>query len=73
MKIISTTDTGKTGNKCYINGNISLVEQFGVYSIIICQNVTGDAEWKDVQLHYTTEDYNDAVKQFNHYVEIFSD
>lgn len=56
MRVISTTDTSRDGNDCYIYRSVSLVEQFGIYSVIGIQKITGWAEREDVSvLGYFTD------------------
>lgn len=73
MNIISTTDTSCYGNDCYINETVSLVEQFGVYAIIVCQKITGWSEKEDIFVKQVTTDYNIAVKMYNDYGGILKD
>ena len=44
MKVLFTTDLSDYGNDCYINSSVSLVECFGMYTVIIAENVTGWAQ-----------------------------
>ena len=37
MKIISTTDLSREGNDCYIYESVSLVEAFGMYTVIVAK------------------------------------
>jgi hypothetical protein len=48
MKIISTTDLSREGNDCYIYESVSLVEAFGMYTVITCQKVVGWREHRDI-------------------------
>jgi hypothetical protein len=48
MKIISTTDLSREGNDCYIYESVSLVAEFGLYSVITCTKVVGWCEFQDV-------------------------
>lgn len=73
MKIISTTDTTKYGNDCYINETVNLVEQFGVYAIIICRKITGWVKREDIFVKQTTTDYDTAVKMYKDYEGILED
>ena len=73
MKIISTTDTSKYGNDCYINETVSLVEQFGVYAVIVCQKITGWAEREDIFVKQVTTDYDTAVAMYKDYEGILED
>lgn len=41
MKVISTTDLSREGNDCYIYQSISLVEAFGMYTVIIAEKIDG--------------------------------
>ena len=47
MKIISTTDLSRGGNDCYIHESVSLIEAFGMYTVITCQRTTGWQDFKD--------------------------
>lgn len=67
MKIISTTDISKRGNNCYINETVSLVEQFGIYAIIVCQKITGCVDQEDIFTKQVTTDYDTAVKMYKDY------
>lgn len=71
MNIIATTDTSKYGNDCYIYETVSLVEQFGMYAIIICQKITGWAEREDIFVKQFTTDYDTAVKMYKDYTELW--
>ena len=71
MKIIATTDTSKYGNDCYINETVTLVEQFGVYAIVICQKITGWYEKEDIFVKQTTTDYDTAIKMYKDYAELW--
>ena len=41
MNIISTTDLSTDGNDCYIYKSVSLVEAFGMYTIITAEKTVG--------------------------------
>lgn len=73
MNIISTTDTSKHGNDCYIYETVSLVEQFGMYAIIICQKIVGWAEREDIFVKQFTTDYGTAVGMYKDYEGILED
>ena len=67
MKILYSTDTSQYGNDCYINETTNLVEQFGVYAIIICQKITGWHEKEDIFVKQVTTDYDTAVAMYKDY------
>jgi hypothetical protein len=67
MKILSTTDTSRFGNDCYIYETVNLVGQFGTYAIIMCQKISGWAEREDIFVVQTTTDYNTAVAMYKDY------
>ena len=48
MKIISTTDLSREGNDCYIYESVSLVEAFGMYTVIIAVKTVGWHDRKDI-------------------------
>lgn len=60
MRVISTTDISRPGNDCYIYESVSLVEQFGIYSVINILKVTGWAEREETLVLCTTEDVDEA-------------
>lgn len=64
MQIISTTDTSREGNDCYIYESVTLVEQFGIYSVISIQKVTGWAEREEVCVLCATTDRKKAKKVY---------
>jgi hypothetical protein len=70
MKVISTKDTSRYGNDCYIYETVSMVEQFGMYAIIICQKITGWAEREDIFVAQTATDYDTALKMFYDYCNV---
>lgn len=64
MRIISTTDLSREGNDCYINESVTLVEQFGIYAVILCRKVSGWCDETVVSTQYTTTSYKAAVKYY---------
>lgn len=64
MRIISTTDLSREGNDCYINESVTLVEQFGLYAVIICRKVTGWAEEETIYAQYITTSHSAAIKAY---------
>ena len=50
MKILSTTDLSEYGNDCFIHKSVSLIEAFGMYTVITAEKVTG---WFDRKQIYT--------------------
>lgn len=53
MKVISTTDLSQAGNDCYIYKSVSLVEAFGMYTIITAEKTVG---WFDRNEIYARSD-----------------
>jgi hypothetical protein len=64
MRVISTTDISREGNDCYIYESVTLVEQFGIYSVISIQKVTGWAEREEVCVLCTTASGKAAKKVY---------
>ena len=64
MRIISTTDISREGNDCYIYESVSLVEQFGIYSVINILRVTGWAEREETIVLCATRDMDEAKKVY---------
>ena len=59
MRIIASTDISREGNDCFINESISILEEFGIYSVIVCLKVTG---WAASETMYTAETSSDYEK-----------
>lgn len=69
MNIITTKDTSRPGNDCWIYESVSLVEQFNVYAIIVCQSIIGWSPQKNIFVAQTTTDLSIAAKMFNDYTQ----
>lgn len=41
MKVLFTTDISSYGNDCYIDESVSLVECFGMYTVVVAEKVSG--------------------------------
>lgn len=65
MKIIETTDVSREGNDCYIKESVTLVEDFGVYSIITCRKYIGYPYVADMYNSKPTTDFDLAKKMYN--------
>lgn len=52
MRIIYTTDLSRPGNDCYIYESVSLVEAFGMYTVITAKKITGWAEREEITVHH---------------------
>jgi hypothetical protein len=70
VKILKSKDLSRPGNDCYIYEKISLVEEFDMYAVIVCEKVTGWAECKEVRVDHISTDYQSALKYFNEFVAI---
>ena len=44
MKVLYTTDLSREGTDCYIYESVSLIEVFGMYTVVTAQKVNGWAE-----------------------------
>jgi hypothetical protein len=48
MRVISTTDLSREGNDCYIYESVSLIESFGMYTVIMAVKTVGWIDRKDI-------------------------
>ena len=68
MKIISTTDLSHEGNDCYVYESVSLIEEFGMYTVITCKKIVGWSERKDIYCQSNpTTDIDDAKHRYWEY------
>jgi hypothetical protein len=73
MRVISTTDLSHYGNDCYINRSVTLMEQFGLYTVVVCQKITGWFKDDYVGADYISTNYDDAIKAYKDYGGIIND
>ena len=64
MRVISTTDLSREGNDCYINEEVSLVEQFDLYSVISFYKVYGWSEHEEVCILKYTTNFEEAKNAY---------
>ena len=74
MEVIHTTDLSRAGNDCYIYESVSLVEVFGMYTVIEATKVSG---WFENEVITTGSkivyDFDDAKKMYKEYGGILED
>ena len=64
MKVISTTDLSREGNDCYIYESVSLVEVFGMYTVIVSKKISGWWDTKEIYCKDTTSDLDIAKQMY---------
>lgn len=64
MKVISTTDLSGKGNDCYIYKSVSLVEAFGMYTIIVADKTNGWCTTRKIYCQDTTSDLDMAKHMY---------
>ena len=67
MRVVESTDISREGNDCFINESISILEEFGIYVVIVCVKVTG---WADNEVTYIAETSSDYEKIKAKYKEL---
>jgi hypothetical protein len=67
MRIVERTDISRPGNDCFINESVSIIEEFGIYSILISQKVVG---WFDREVMYIADTSSDYEKIEAKYKEL---
>ena len=70
MNVLKSKDLSRPGNDCYIYEKISLVEEFDMYAVIVCEKVSSWAERNEVRVDHVSTDYPSALKYFNAFVAI---
>ena len=71
MHVLSTTVTSRPGNDVYIEESYSLVEQFGLYSVIQFYKVRGWSEREEVNVLIATTDKAAAAKEYKKYCKFY--
>lgn len=67
IQVISTRDISRPGNDVYIYEGVSLVEQFGVYAVIVVRKITGWTNSQSVFTLFSGYNYEEACEKFNKY------
>lgn len=65
MKIIETTNLSREGNDHYIYESVTLIEEFGMYSVITCRKDVGWSGYHSVNASKPTTDFNLAKRIYN--------
>lgn len=71
MKVISTTALSRPGNDVYIEEEVLLVEQFGIYAVLRFYKVSGWASQEEVDVLITTSDKAEAGKKYKEYCKFY--
>lgn len=66
MRVVATTDRTIETRDCKVFNNISIIEAFGIYAVIVTEKVTGAVELERVTV---LEKNTDIAKAFNCYNE----
>lgn len=65
MKIIETVDLSKEGNDYYIHKSVSLIEEFGMYTVMVCRKDVGWYGFKRIDISDPTTDFELAKRIYN--------
>jgi hypothetical protein len=73
MKVISTTQLSRYGNDVYIDEEVLLVEQFGLYAVLRFYKVSGWTSQEEVSVLITTSDKTEAGKKYKEYCKYYKE
>ena len=71
MKVISTTQISRPGNDVYIDEEVLLVEQFGLYAVLRFYKVSGWSSQEDVEILTATSNKAEAGRKYKEYCKFF--
>jgi hypothetical protein len=71
MKVISTTALSRPGNDVYIDEEVLLVEQFGLYAVLRFYKVSGWSSQEEVSVLIATSDKTEAGKKYKDYCKYY--
>ena len=72
MEVLATTDTSRAGNDCCIHSSVTLVEQFGIFAVVVVDKTTGWFERSDMNIVYQTESPQKAMNAFEEHGGLLS-
>jgi hypothetical protein len=73
MKVISTTQLSRPGNDVYIDEEVLLVEQFGLYAVLRFYKVSGWSDREEVSVLIATSDKTEAGKKYKEYCKYYKE
>jgi hypothetical protein len=73
MKVISTTALSRPGNDVYIDEEVLLVEQFGLYAVLRFYKVSGWSDREEVSVLIATSDKTEAGKKYKEYCKFYKE
>jgi hypothetical protein len=71
MNVISTTQLSRYGNDVYIDEEVLLVEQFGLYAVLRFYKVSGWSSQEEVSILIATSDKSEAKKKYKEYCKFY--
>jgi hypothetical protein len=71
MKVISTTALSRPGNDVYIDEEVLLVEQFGLYAVLRFYKVSSWSSQEEVSVLIATSDKTEAGKKYKEYCKFY--
>jgi hypothetical protein len=71
MNVISTTQLSRYGNDVYIDEEVLLVEQFGLYAVLRFYKVSGWSSQEEVSILIATSDKSEAGKKYKEYCKFY--
>lgn len=71
MNVISTTVLSRPGNDVYIDEEILLVEQFGIYAVLRFYKVSGWSYREDVEVLIATSNKAEAGNKYKEYCKYY--
>ena len=71
MKVISTTQISRPGNDVYIDEEVLLIEQFGLYAVLRFYKVSGWSSQEDVEILTATSNKSEAGRKYKEYCKFF--
>jgi hypothetical protein len=71
MKVISTTALLRPGNDVYIDEEVLLVEQFGLYAVLHFYKVSGWSDQEEASVLIATSDKAEAEKKYKEYCKFY--
>ena len=71
MNVISTTSLSRPGNDVYIDEEVLLAEQFGIYAVLRFYKVSGWSSREEVEVLIATSDKVEAGKKYKEYCKFY--
>lgn len=65
MRVVATTDRTAVTHDCKVHNDISIVEKFGIYAVVVIERIEGVLNSSNARILKVTNDISEAFSCFS--------